>query len=146
MTNLEPSSSDTSPDTPETPETPEPVKDDAGKEAAKYRRQLREAEAERDGLRTAMTNLQRQQVEDIARREHHLSVPAAVWKAGVEVQSLLGADGALDADLVSAAITAAVTDLGLRVNKPSGLPAAPNAGRESTSKTGPTWGEFLKNG
>lgn len=117
----------------------------AGKEAAKYRRQLREVEAERDTLRSAVDTFRRQQVEDIAARQFNVSKPAAVWASGVTVDALLGPDGTLDQKLVAAAITAAVTDLGLHVPKPSGLPAAPNAGRESLSR-GATWSDFLKHG
>ena len=105
------------------------TEDKPGKEAAKYRKQLREAEAERDTLRHNVEALQRQIVEDLAHREHRVIKPAALWKAdGFTIAELVGEDGRIDPAKVTAAVTAAVDALGLR--QVDRLPPSPNAGRE----------------
>ncbi|MGD7707249.1 hypothetical protein [Microlunatus sp. Y2014] len=99
----------------ETPEdlTPEPdttkpaATDDkpearsANAEAAKYRRQLRDVEAERDALTERLEAVQRQQVSELLTNAHVagaplLHDPADLWRHGVELASLLAEDGTVD--------------------------------------------------
>ncbi|WP_127783258.1 hypothetical protein [Rhodococcus sp. X156] len=93
------------------PETPtEDTGEEAkpGREAARYRRQLREAEAERDALRDQLTAAHKQIVEDAA----GLTKPAALWAAGITVDELF-TDGHLDTDALTTAVTTAADALGL---------------------------------
>lgn len=91
-----------------------------GREAAKYRRQLREAEAERDELRTQLGALRRAEVDRLV-TDAKLK-PAAVWAAGTELGNLLAADGTVDPAKVAAAVAATRETLGI-----SPVPAAPSA-------------------
>ncbi|MGI1849936.1 hypothetical protein [Rhodococcus sp. SJ] len=95
-------------DQPDTPETDTP---DEGKEAAKYRRRLRDTEKERDALLEQVDTLRREAIERLAAQ--HLAKPEGLWAAGVTVDQLLDDDGHIDQKKVTAATQAAITDLGL---------------------------------
>ena len=73
----------------------------ASREAASYRRRLRETEAERDVLRERVTALERAEVERIA-GEYPLSMtsPADLWLVGVELEELRDDEGRLDEERV----------------------------------------------
>src|SRR5690242_16579084 len=77
----------------------EPVPSDApatteDKEAARYRRRLRETEKERDTLLSRVESLQRGEVERLAASK--LADPADVWRDGASLGDLLGDDGNID--------------------------------------------------
>ncbi|MEU7764355.1 hypothetical protein AB0B25_04450 [Nocardia sp. NPDC049190] len=72
------------------------------REAAKYRRQLRDTEAERDSLRERVTTYERAEVERLV--ADHLADPADLWVSGVELDALRGKDGAIDQDKVKTAV------------------------------------------
>lgn len=91
---------------------PDEVEPEPNREAAKYRRQLRQAETERDALAEQVAVLQREQIADYVRRELGISVEG-FWASGAELESLLAEDGRIDPDAVRAAGAAAVTSLGL---------------------------------
>lgn len=100
---------------------------DEGKEAAKYRHRLREAEAQRDALGEKVSALQRLAVETEARK--HLRKPEALWAAGVDFAAVLGEDGLPDPARVEAACHEAVERLGLNTTpKPD-----PSQGKSSYS-------------
>lgn len=110
--------------------------DGPGREAAKYRRRLREAETERDRLAGQVESLQRAEVERLATVDGLR--PAALWASGVELADLLTDDGTVDASKVSVAIAGARESLGIptpahntkegrTVGRPSGKPT----GREA---------------
>jgi hypothetical protein len=67
---------------PETPEAPEPESEPEGehpnREAASYRRRLRETEAERDALRERVEGYERREAEAIA-RDLGAAVPSDLW-------------------------------------------------------------------
>lgn len=109
----------------------EDAKDNPGREAAKYRRQLREAESERDTLAGQVESLQRRMIEDYAGRQ--ISRPEALWASGVNVADLLTEDGVPDETKVRNACSAASDRLGLA--RPVGGNYVPNEGR-STSRVG----------
>ena len=88
-----------------------PERDKAGKEAAKYRRQVREVEAQRDELREQVTTLQRAAAEDAATRAG--LKPAALWASGTTIEQLIGDDGTISPDAINEAITAARAALGI---------------------------------
>lgn len=81
----------------------------AGKEAAKYRRQLRDTEAERDTLKEQVTGLRKHIAETLS----GLTKPSALWAAGVEVDDLLNEDGHVDPTKVKEAVEHAADTLGL---------------------------------
>ncbi|HPY26005.1 MAG TPA: hypothetical protein PLK19_16980 [Mycobacterium sp.] len=94
-------------------------------EAAKYRKRLREAEAERDTLAQRLEAVQRQQVEALLGGVK----PEALW-AVTELAALLTEDGSIDADKVTAAIDAAREKFG--ITKPSKGNHVPGIGNRPT--------------
>lgn len=123
-------------DTPELPPSAEAEPDDAAtvppevaaepeeepttnRREARYRRQLRDTEAERDQLAQQLEALRRDSAEAIARRT--IAEPAGLWAAGVTVEALLAEDGTVDADKVTAAAEDARTRLGLAAAPRRGL-------------------------
>lgn len=92
--------------------------DGPGREAAKYRRRLREAETERDQLAAQVDALQRAEVERHAAAAE--LKPAALWSAGTQLADLLADDGTVDAAKVSTAIGAAREQLGIPAPPPRG--------------------------
>ena len=84
----------------------------ASREAAKYRRQLRDAEAqreqisaERDQLGERLAAMQRAEAERLA--VEHLADGADMWRDGLELSAVLDEDGNLDPSKVAAAARAA---------------------------------------
>lgn len=73
--------------------------DGGNREAAKYRRRLRDAEGERDTLRTRLETLQRTEAERLAAQ--HLAKGTALWAGGATLDDLLDDDGNLDAEKVT---------------------------------------------
>ncbi|WP_456789764.1 hypothetical protein [Cellulomonas sp. P5_C5] len=83
----------------------------ANAQAARYRRQLRTVEEERDELAARLQGMQRAEVERVA--ADLLAQPAALWATGVDVAEFIDEDGHVDADKVTAAARVAVEALGL---------------------------------
>lgn len=79
------------------------------REAAAYRRQLRETQAERDQLREQIDALQREQVERLA-AQSGLAVASDVWLHGATLDSLRAEDGSVDSETVSGVVEAIVKD------------------------------------
>jgi hypothetical protein len=73
--------------------------DPVGNEAAKYRRRLRETEAERDKLIARVEAMQRNEIQRLAADK--LADPADVWRDGATVADILDDDGNIDHDKVS---------------------------------------------
>ena len=96
-------------------------------EAAKYRKRLRDTEAERDALAAKIEAYQRAEVEQYA---EHLQKPSAIWAAGIELADLLDDEGNIDPEKTTAAVEAAATDLGLstRPRAPRPHPAQMSGG------------------
>lgn len=107
--------------------------DGSGREAAKYRRRLRAAEAERDALKGTVEAMQRAEVERLATADG--LKPAALW-AGAELAGLLGDDGTVDGAKVAAAIGAAREQLGIPV--PPVGPRVPREGQPLSRGPKPT--------
>jgi hypothetical protein len=88
-------------------------RDDQGRylsrEAAGYRRRLRETEAERDQLRAEVDRLQRAEVERLAGAAG-MATPADLWALGTELAFLRGDDGALDAETVNGLVHDVLAD------------------------------------
>jgi hypothetical protein len=122
----------------------EPGDQGANREAAKYRRQLRAAESERDALAQRVEAMQRQEIERIAGTEHRLTEPAALWATGTQLADLLTEDGLIDPAKVKIAAEGAVTTLGL-AQRPNGA-YIPTEGRHVVSRPRPDgadWARFL---
>lgn len=93
-------------------ETPsEPTDAQLGREAAKYRRQLRDTEAERNQLRNQLEAMQRDAVERLA--ASHVRKPSVLWKLGLQLADVLDGDGLPDPEKVRTAATHVATDQGL---------------------------------
>lgn len=139
--------------TTDTTQSAEPVVDatlepSAGNaEAAKYRRQLRETETERDQLRDQLTSMRRAHVDQLATAAN--VKPAALWATGVELDALVAEDGTINVDLVTAAIDTTRETLGIPVRLPL-APSAEGQGDEGSDivprDDKPTsWGDALAN-
>jgi len=69
---------------------------------ARYRRRLRDVEAERDRLAAQVEALQRAEVERLA--ADMLDQPPAVWRLGLSLGDVVGEDGRVDPDRVTTAV------------------------------------------
>lgn len=104
------------PDTPDVPNDPQEATEDQqdgkpGREAAKYRTRLREAQAELETARQQLEQARRTLVDNLA--EQAGIKPAALWAGGTSIDGLLTEDGTIDVGLVRQAIDATVTTLGI---------------------------------
>jgi hypothetical protein len=79
------------------------------REAASYRRRLRETETERDGLRERLERYERAEVERVA-ADAGLQVPGDVWSFGASLDTLRGEDDGIDADAVTGLVSEIVKD------------------------------------
>lgn len=135
----------TEPDTPESTEaTPEDKAeatpgDKAAREAAKYRRRLREVEAERDRLAAQVEDLLRAEIERLSVTEHHIKA-AALWAAGYTVADLVGEDGRPDESKVAAAAADVAERFG--INRFGGA-YVPAEGRTPNLSPKVTWDKLL---
>lgn len=129
--------------TDQTTETESPEQESSNREAAKYRRQLRDTEAERDTLAQRVEAMQRAEVERLAGSTHRIAQPAALWASGATLHDLLGEDGHVDPEKVKTAAENAISTLGLARTKPAGV-YAPREGRiPEPSRPRASWDEFL---
>ncbi|WP_458115155.1 hypothetical protein [Arthrobacter sp. D2-10] len=96
------------------PDQPEPAEDVKGgnKEAAKYRRQLRDTEAERDALVETVAGLQRQLVAGNLPPGSKMNAEA-LWTAGRKPGDFFE-NGQLDAEKLKIAVKEVHTELGVR--------------------------------
>ena len=140
----ETSAPETAPPAPEPPEPPatEAPEDGAAaasREAASYRRRLREAERERDGLRERLATYERTEAERIA-AERGLGLPSDLWVA-VQMDDLRAEDGGLDHEKVKASVD------GLLKARPHWRKPIPDLGsgaRTSSEPRPPGLGALLK--
>lgn len=109
-------------------EEPEDTAEDGNREAAKYRRRLRDTEADRDRLATQVEALQRAEIDRLATAEG--IKPEALWASGANLPEMLTTDGTVDPDRVTVAAKAAIDVLGLQQRK--GL-HVPREGRNTGS-------------
>lgn len=87
--------------TEDSPPGDDPPDASTNREAARYRRRLRDVEGERDALAGQLAALRRQVA------EHHatgLARPSDLWLAGTDVSDLLDDQGAVDPAKVAAAV------------------------------------------
>jgi|SRR5699024_10968677 len=105
----------------------------AGRDAAKYRTRLREAEAERDALTARLETMQKAEAERLA--EHHIARGSGLW-AAFELADMLDEDGNVDPAKVATAAKSAQEQLGLSESRHGGR--APLAGRTPALDAGPS--------
>jgi hypothetical protein len=74
------------------------------REAAGYRRRLRETETERDALRVQVDELQRDQVERLA-GSAGMAIPKDLWTLGTLLEHCRDESGRIDADTVTGLVT-----------------------------------------
>ena len=82
------------------------------REAAKYRKRLRDTEAERDRLADRLQTMQRAEAERLA--GEHLTKGAALWIGGTELADVLDDDGLVDSDKVAARAEEVREEFGIR--------------------------------
>ncbi len=111
----------------EAPEDKQP-EGKGNKEAAKYRVQLRETEAARDVLTAIVEAMRTAEVNRIVETSDARIKPDALWASGVNLADLLTEDGAIDADLVNAAIGTAAEKFGVRIPKAPSVAGQGNVG------------------
>lgn len=113
-------------------------------EAAKWRRKVRDVEAERDGLAARVEKMQRAQVAGLV--GDRLAVPDDLLAFGLQLTELLGEDGEVDAGLVKTAVAGLLSSRpGLAVARDQ--PRFPDLGggrRGTTVDAGPRWAELLR--
>ena len=135
---------------PEAPADPEPstppdeaATDDVAalrREAANFRRRLRETESERDGLRERLDARDRADAERIAAQV--MGDGRDLWVAGVELAALRDDDGALSPDLVNQAVERTLSDRPHWRRAPT---VSFDGGARTTPPSGPpSFGEALK--
>lgn len=117
-------------------ELPESAK--AAREAAKYRRQLREVEQERDQLRSTVEGLQRLAVEG--------SLPShvngrALWSR-TELAAVVAEDGSIDPEKLDAAVADVEAAYGLSPRTPVGVRASMGR-RQPSGSAGPSGREKM---
>jgi hypothetical protein len=112
-------------------------RDDSGRylsrEAAGYRRRLRETESERDDMRTRLERYERAEVERLA-GDAGLQVASDVWQFGATLDTLRDENNAIDADAVSGLVSEIVKDRpGLQARPQGDLGIGRGAGAASTT-------------
>lgn len=80
----------------------------ARREAAAYRRRLRDTEAERDTLAATVATYRRREAEALAGRA--MQSGADLWAAGIELEELLADDGTVDEARVRDAVAQVTAD------------------------------------
>lgn len=101
------------------------------KREAKYRRQLRDTETERDTLRSTVEALQRAEAERLS----GLDKPAALWAAGTTLPDVLDDDGHVDAAKVKDAAATAADALGAAPRSRPPQPDPTQGGRGAPAAT-----------
>lgn len=114
--------------------------DKAAREAAKYRRRLREVEAERDRLAAQVEDLLRAEIERLSYAEHRVK-GAAIWAGGYKVSDLISDDGRPDESKVAAAAKDVAERFG--INPLGGGVYVPAEGRTPELSPKVTWDRLL---
>lgn len=124
----------------EAPEAPEGKASKTANEAAKYRRQLRDTEAERDTLAGSVDTLRKQIVAGNMPKGSSAGAEL-LWTSGSNPADFFDEAGALDPDKLTVAVKDAHQRLGLHF----GLSPVHGSGTGHYAGTdGPTWSDALK--
>lgn len=152
---IDPNEPNTTPegdDTGDTGSSPENRSESPNSEAARYRKQLRAAEAERDTARETLNRLQTAEAERLAATTDQgprLHAGDELWQQGATIADVLGDDGSVNAEAVRALIETVTTDRPhLRADLGPQRPRADHGqGKGNTGKPQEnSWGTFIQNG
>ncbi len=122
---------------------PEDTGESSNSEAARYRRRLRETEAERDALRTRVESYQRADVE--RRISDALETPADVWLTGVQLSDVCDENGEIDEHELDQVVLAVTTEHPAW-RKRERLGIDPDQGKKSEHYRSPSWTGLLRAG
>lgn len=126
-----------------TPETTDKGQVKAGREAAKYRKQLRAVEAERDTLLSTIESLQRGIIEsELAGK---MEVPRSFWLGESKPADFFNEDGSLDQLAVKNEATRVTKEFGLRSSYSSRFHGSGGNGvRHSEGTRAATWQQAIQ--
>lgn len=110
----------------------------AAQKAARYRTELRSAEAERDALAERLSTLQRREVERLAGAK--MAEGGDIWLSGTELADLLDEDGNVDAERVTEAASGIVASKPHWAAKPVPQPLRTGALKSGASIAPPQTG------
>ncbi|MFC3299792.1 hypothetical protein FJV46_15010 [Arthrobacter agilis] len=127
-------------DAPEPVEAPDDGKSKAGREAANYRRKLRETEAERDSLAASVDSLQRQLVAGNMPQGSTLTADA-LWSTGRAASEFFSEAGELDSAALTSAVRETHSTLGVHFGPD---PVREQGQRSGGGPAGPSWGDALR--
>jgi hypothetical protein len=113
----------------------------AGQEAAKYRKQLRDTEAERDALTGTVDSLRRQLIAQNMPHGSKLNADS-LWTAGHNAADLFAADGAVDVGKLSEAVKDTHQKFGVRFG-PDPIPGSGTGQGAASAGEGPSWSKAL---
>ena len=113
------------------------------REAARYRRSLRDAEAERDNLRGRLDVLQKAEVERIATGDDGLARADDLWLSGTNLAELLDDDGNVDAGKVRQTVAELLDD---RPHWRRAAPVAFDGGARQPAPAGVSMQQVLQGG
>lgn len=131
-------------------DNPEPAQDpeDTGKgsgnpEAARYRRQLRDTEAERDAL---VERIERMQTTEVTSRvADRLAQPTDLFAFGLTLADVLGDDGEVDPERVDTAVSDLLASRpGLGKGAPQAFPDLGGGRRGTSPPAGASWADVLR--
>ncbi|XAS63108.1 hypothetical protein ACOM2C_06650 [Pseudarthrobacter sp. So.54] len=117
----------------------------AGREAAKYRRQLRDTEAERDTLTGTVDSLRKQLINQNMPRSSSVNSDA-LWKAGFTPAEMFAEDGSINTEKLTEAAKATHELFGLSYGAKSVVRRSGDRSEDLSSPSGPSWGEALNAG
>lgn len=123
---------------------------ETGREAAKWRRKLRDVEAERDGLAAQLEETQRRLLaSELDRLPVKLADPGDLERFGTPIGELVDEAGAIDAEKVAAAVAGLLDErpylAAPKATPPPSQKAKPDlkGGSDPTTSVGLSWGDVL---
>jgi cobalamin biosynthesis protein CobT len=115
----------------------------AARDAAKYRKQLRTAEAQRDQLQAQVDALHKTMAEYALADK--LEKPSALWLAGRKPADYFTDDGTLNVDQLTADADTAITELGLARGRRFRGSADGGVRTSTPLRRQPSWGDLVDN-
>lgn len=113
------------------------------REAAKYRRQLRDVETERDQLKSLVDSYRKTEVE--RRVSDALEDPRDLWLSGVALADVLGEDGTVDESKLDAVVLRVTSEHPAWRKRPV-VGVDFDQGKTSDHSVSPSWTSLLRSG
>ncbi len=136
----------------EAPDSPAEQPEDQGdpaaaarREAASYRRRLRDVEGDRDRLAEKVAGYQRREVEALAEQGHghdRMAAGSDLWTGGVQLADVLDEAGAIDPERVQAQVAAVLAERP-HWRKNIWAPVDVGQGPRGTVPSGTSWSQVL---